>query len=160
MSSNPQGQHRWLDRFVGDWTYEMKASAAPGQPPELQSGTENVRSLGGFWVVAEASGTSAAGVNSASFLALGFDPAKGRYIGTFVGSMMPDLWLYDGELDSTGTTLTLHTEGPSFTAEGKRAKYRDVMRFESDDRRTLTSNHRDENGEWHAFMTTTYQRVR
>src|SRR5688500_881242 len=135
MASSPQDQHRWLDRFLGDWTYQMIASMGPGKPPEVHSGRESVTSIGGFWVVAEAQGELAS-ADHTTVLTLGFDPIKGRYIGTFVGSMMPDLWLYEGDLDSTGTTLTLHTEGPSFTTEGARARYRDVLRFESSDRRT------------------------
>lgn len=48
-----QEQHRWLQRFVGDWTFEGEASMGPGQPPETFTGSESVRSLGGLWVLSE-----------------------------------------------------------------------------------------------------------
>ena len=48
MMAEPQQEHRWLERFLGEWTYEAEAVMAPGQPPMKSSGTESVRSLGGF----------------------------------------------------------------------------------------------------------------
>ncbi len=56
-------------------------------------------------------------------MSLGYDPAKKRFVGTWIGSMMTNLWVYDGELDPTGKILTLNAEGPSFTDKDKVAKY-------------------------------------
>ena len=32
-------------------------------------------------------------------MTLGYDPAKKRFVGTFIGSMMTNLWVYEGELE-------------------------------------------------------------
>ena len=44
-------------------------------------------------------------------MSLGFDPQKGRFVGTFIGSMMTHLWIYDGALDASGQALILDAEG-------------------------------------------------
>jgi hypothetical protein len=72
--------------------------------------------------------------------------------------MMTNMWVYEGTLDPTGKILTLDTEGPSFTAEGKTAKYKDIIELKSDDHRTLTSQVLGEDGKWNHFMTAHYRR--
>jgi hypothetical protein len=93
-------------------------------------------------------------------MTLGYDPMKNRFVGTFVGSMMTNMWVYEGALDAKGTTLTLDTEGPSMTGDGSIAPYRDVIEMKSDDVRVMTSQGQGPDGKWVAFMTTTYRRVR
>jgi hypothetical protein len=50
-------------------------------------------------------------------MSIGWDPERGRFIGTFPSSMMAYLWLYDGVLEADGRVLTLSAEGPSYTDE-------------------------------------------
>src|SRR5688500_2080093 len=89
-------EQAWLHRFVGEWTYDSEAMPEPGKPPDRASGRENVRSLGGVWVVCEGQGDMPGGGHGSAIMSLGYDPAKRRFIGTFIGSMMPDLWIYEG----------------------------------------------------------------
>jgi hypothetical protein len=49
----PQKEHLWLQKLVGEWTFEAEASMGDGKPNEKTSGTERVRSLDGLWTVAE-----------------------------------------------------------------------------------------------------------
>lgn len=158
MKTEPQQEHQWLQRLVGEWTYEFETSCEPGQPPEKCEGSERVRSLGGLWVLCEGSGEMPGCGTATTLMTLGYDPRKGRHVGTWVGSMMTHLWVYEGSLDSARKILTLETEGPSFTAEGALAKYRDVIEFESDDHRVLTSHVLGEDGTWSQFMTVRYRR--
>lgn len=160
MKSEPQKEHQWLDRLVGEWTCESEATTEPGKPAVKHTGTESVRSLGGMWVVCEGRGEMPGGGAATTIMTLGYDPAKKRYVGTFVGSMMAFLWLYEGELDSAGNVLALDTEGPSFTTEGKMAKYQDVIELKSDDHRVMTSRYLGDDGEWHELMTMTYRRAK
>jgi hypothetical protein len=117
-----------------------------------------VRSLGDLWVLCEGSGEMPGGGTATTLMTLGYDPQKARYVGTWVGSMMTFLWMYDGSLDAAQTTLTLESEGPSFTAEGKLAKYRDVIELKGDDHRVLTSHVLGDDGTWNSFMTSHYRR--
>lgn len=160
MKSEPQKEHQWLERFVGEWRSESEAIMEPGKPPVKQTGTESVRSLGGVWVVCEGQCEMPDGGIGTTIMTLGYDPVKKRYVGTFIGSMMTHLWLYEGELDPAGKVLTLDTEGPSFTTENKMAKYKDVIEFKSDDHRVLTSKFLDDEGKWHEFMTANYRRTK
>lgn len=151
-------EHQWLARLAGDWTYEMEAEAGPGEPPIEDRGTESVRSLDGVWMMAEARGTTPEGVPATSIMTLGYDPGRERFVGTFIGSMMTHLWIYEGRQDASGV-LTLDTEGPSFTGDGGMAKYRDTIQFESGDHRVQTSSYQREDGTWHQFMTVHYRRA-
>ena len=158
MKMEPQKEHQWLQRLVGEWTAEGEATMGPGQPPTKWKSTETVRSLGGLWIVAEGQGEMPDGGAATTMMTLGYDPQKKRYVGTFVGSMMTSLWVYEGELDTAGTVLTLNTEGPNMAAEGKMAKYKDITEFRSDDHRLFMSEMLGDDGQWHRFMTADYWR--
>ena len=158
MNTAPQKEHEWLDQLVGEWTSEADATMEPGKPPERFEGTERVRSLGGFWILAEGQGDMPGGGAATMLLTLGYDPTRKRYVGTWVGSMMTHLWVYDGALDAAGRTLTLEAEGPRMTDQGRMTKYRDVIELESHESRTLTSHVLDDDGTWRRFMTARYRR--
>jgi hypothetical protein len=118
MHEQPQKEHQWLQKLLGEWTVESEAVMEPGKPPAKAKGSERVRSLGGLWVVAEGQGEMPGGGAATTILTLGYDPKKKRYVGTWVGSMMTHLWVYDGALDEGGSVLRLDAEGPAFIGEG------------------------------------------
>jgi hypothetical protein len=157
MHTEPQQQHRWLERLVGEWTSEMECSMGPDQPPMKSRGVEVVRSLGGLWTIGEGEGEIPGGGTAKSIMTLGYDPRIDRYLGTFVASMMAHLWVYNGSLDAAERVLTLDTEGPDFTQQ-KTAKYQDIIEFVDDDHRILTSRVQGDDGEWTHFMTAHYHR--
>jgi hypothetical protein len=158
MKTEPQKEHQWLQKLVGEWTSEADAIMGPGKPPEKFKGTESVRSLGGLWILAEGQGEMPGGGAATTMMTLGYDPQKQRYVGTWIGSMMTHLWVYDGALDAAGRVLTLDAEGPSMVTEGKMAKYKDVIECKNDDHRVLTSRVLGDDGTWHEFMTANYRR--
>jgi hypothetical protein len=160
MCTEPQKEHRWLQKLVGEWTYDVEATMEPGKPTEKFTGTESVRSLGGLWMLAEGQGEMPGGGTATTLMTLGYDPQKKRYVGTFIGSMMTHLWVYDGALDAAERVLTLDAEGPSMTGEGQMAKYQDVIELKSDDHRMLTSHVLGDDGTWHQFMTANYRRTK
>lgn len=158
MNATPQQEHKWLEQLLGEWTCKGEASMGPDKPPVTWESTESVRSLGGLWVVGEGSGEDPGGQPTTTILSLGYDPQKGRYVGTFIGSMMSNLWVYEGSLDSSGKILALDTVGPSMTGGGKLAKYQDIVEIKSADERTLRSKMLGEDGRWTEVMTATYRR--
>jgi Protein of unknown function (DUF1579) len=158
MKSQPQKQHEWLQKLVGEWTYEADCTMGPDQPPEKFKGSESVRSLGGVWVLCEGRGEMPDGGMATTLMTLGYDRQKKRYVGTWIGSMMTHLWVYDGALDAAEKVLTLDTEGPDFAAKGKMAQYKDVIEFKNDDHRLLASHMLGDDGQWHGFMTANYRR--
>ncbi|MBD1997040.1 DUF1579 domain-containing protein [Leptolyngbya sp. FACHB-541] len=158
MHSEPQKEHHWLQRLVGEWTYETEASMGPDQPPVKCTGNESVRSLGELWVVAEGYGEMPDGDTATTMMTLGYDSQKQQYVGTWVGSMMTYLWIYKGEMNTTETMLSLHSEGPAMSGEGKMAEYKDVIEFKGDDHRVMTSHFLKDDGQWQQFMTVNYHR--
>jgi hypothetical protein len=163
MQAEPQKEHQWLQQLVGEWTTEAEMAMAPGKPTETCKGTESVRSLGGLWILAEGQGEMPGGGTATMLMTLGYDPQRKRYVGTWVGSMMTHMWLYDGELDSSGKILTLNSEGPDMSpgaAPGKLAKYKDVIEIKAADYRILTSHRLGDDGKWQQFMTAHYRRTK
>jgi hypothetical protein len=156
IEARVQKEHQWLQRLVGEWTYETEA-AEPGKPPEKVSGTERVRSVGGLWIVAEGEGEMPGAGHATSIITLGYDPQKQRFVGTWLGSMMTHLWICDGELDAAGRKLALDAEGPSMSGDGT-SRYRDVIELVSDDHRVLTAHVLGDDGKWQQFMSTSYRR--
>lgn len=158
MKAEPQAQHQWLQKLVGEWTYEHECATEPGGPLQKLTGTERVRSLGGLWILAEGQGEMPGDGMATTLITLGYDPIRGRFVGTFVASMMTYLWVYEGVLDENERVLTLEVEGPDFEVEGKMRLYRDVIELINDDYRTFTAYVRGDDGQWNEIMKAHYYR--
>lgn len=150
-------QHRWLHKLVGEWTYEHDATMEPGQEPVKVTGSETVRTLGETWVLCHGEGEASGCAMGKTVMTLGYDPAKQRFVGSFISSMMAYLWVYEGQLDASGKALILDCEGPAFSGQGM-ARYQDRIEFLSDDHRTLTASTVGPDGTWQTFMTAHYRR--
>jgi hypothetical protein len=166
MQVEVQKEHRWLHKLVGEWTSESECQTAPDQPTQTLRGTESVRTIGDIWVQCEGSGEMPGGGKATMVMTLGYDSHKQRFVGTWIGSMMNHLWIYDGSLDSNEKVLSLESDGPAFSddgkpIEGKFARYRDAIEFKSDEHRVLTSCVRGEDGKWsEPFVTVHYRRTK
>ena len=158
--TQPQKEHRWLQRLVGEWTFEGEAPMAPGQPPVRFSGREAVRAVGELWVVAEDTGALGVGHEDVSQLTLGYDIEQRCFVAAWIGSMMTHLWTYQGELNPDQTALTLSAEGPSMQGDGSLSQYRDVHEFRTKDHRVVTSYVRDAGGTWQQFIEMNYHRLK
>jgi hypothetical protein len=148
----PQKQHQWLQQFAGEWEAESTALTPAGEPAMVCKGTLTSRMLGPYWAVSEWK-TELAETQIQAIQTLGYDPAKKKYVGTWVDSMHNHLWKYEGEVDSTGKVLTLEAEGPKFFADGKTARFRDAYEFKTADHIVATSSLLGEDGKWVTFMT-------
>lgn len=156
----PQDQHRWLLQLVGEWDYHHECNMGPDQPPMKSSGKQTTRALGELWILGDITGKTPGGSDVHSVITLGFDPARARFVGTFVSSCMTHLWPYDGSLDASGRVLTLDSEGPSFAGDGSMAKYQDIIEVISIDYHTMKSQFQNADGSWTQFMNGTYHRCR
>ena len=158
MQPQAQKEHKWLQKLVGEWTYEAKALMGPDFPLESSVGTESVRSIGDLWVQCEGRSKMPDGSPATMLLTIGYDIQKKRFTGSWVGSMMAHMYVYDGELDASERVLTLNAEGPDFEVPGKTATFKDVIELKNDDERVLTSHVLADNGEWQQFMEANYKR--
>ncbi len=150
----PQKEHAWLKQLEGEWETDAEMIMEPGKSPVKSKGTESVRSLGGFWSMAEMKG-DCLGVPFTGLMTIGYDVQKQKYVGTWVCSMCDWLCKYEGTLD--GQVLTLETEGPS-PSTGKLVKMKDMIEIKDQDHKVLTSWLLGEDGKWVRFMTMTARR--
>jgi hypothetical protein len=115
MFAKPQAQHQWLDQLIGDWNIEHQCQMPDGSI-SMTHGKMTCRTLGGMWLISESEGVSPEGESWSSILTVGFDPVLGRYVGTFVGSMMPNIWYYQGQLDESQSGCRWRAKVPVSTA--------------------------------------------
>lgn len=158
MFGEPQDEHRWLDRFLGTWTYEHECQPDPDQPAQKLKGRQTFTSLGGFWILGDGTGEMPGG-EAKMLLTIGYDPASKRYVGSWIGSMMPNLWVYEGDVDASGRILTLQSDGPSFSGDGTNATYQDIIEVMTDDHYRFRSQVRQPDGSWQVFMEADYRRA-
>ncbi len=156
--AKPQAEHEWLQQLVGDWTYASECNMGPDQPPMKSEGTARTRTLGGLWIQSDWTGDTPDGHSHLMCFTVGYDPAKNKFVGNFVASMMTHMWIYEGSLDAAKKVLTLDTEGPSFSGDGTMAPYQDIVEIVSRDEHTLTSQTIGPDGKWMQFMKAMYRR--
>jgi hypothetical protein len=159
MKADVQKEHLWLQKLVGDWTFEAECMMGPDQPPMKTRSSNTARSLGGLWTLVEGEGESPDGTLVKSIITLGYDPDKKRFVGSFIASCMTHLWIYDGQLDESGRVLTLDTEGPNFSGDGSLSKFQDIVEIVDDNHWILRSRSLGEDGKWIQFMEGHYRRV-
>jgi hypothetical protein len=159
MHSEAHSEHRWLTALVGTWRFENECVMGPGGETAKSSGQEVVRALGDLWVVGEMTGEMPGGDSMTALMTLGFDPARGKFVGSWVGSPMTHMFVYEGSLDADRRILTLDTSGPSFSDPSKTTRYRDVVEVRSPTERLLRSEMLGDDGHWIRFMSGVFRRV-
>lgn len=137
-------QHEWLQQLHGLWV----AQGIEGAPGEM---TMEGKPIGNLWVVLEGR-AEFEGTLMESRLTLGFDPAKGHFVGTWIDAMQTTLWSYTGELDLPTNTLTLAAEGPSVMGDGTTAQYRDSIEVIDANHWRMRSRIQAEDGNWTEYM--------
>lgn len=150
MFAKPQSEHKWLEQLVGEWNFETVCQTPDGNS-STTAGRMICRSLGGMWVICESTAESPEGGQYLTVMTVGFDIARNRYVGTFIGSMMANIWPYEGVMDPGGKRLPLNSEGPSFDGNGN-CQYRDIIEILDADSWLFTSELQDQEGNWVRFM--------
>jgi hypothetical protein len=143
--AEPTKEHQWLKQFVGQWEGDVASTAA------------NTRLLDGLWMVSDIK-AKMGDKDMSAMLTLGYDQQKKKYVGTWIDTAIPHLWVYEGTVDASGKILTLETQGPNPAEAGKVTKMRDVIEVKSPDHFALISSMQTDDGQWQPFMTVNYRR--
>ena len=116
----PMAEHKVLNQEVGTWDATVKAfMSGPTAPPMISKGTEVNRLMtGGLWLISDFSG-EVAGVKFEGHGQFGFDPAKKKYVGTWVDSMGPNMSNLEGTYDEKTKTITYLGDGFDSTTNMK-----------------------------------------
>lgn len=147
----PTEHHAWLAQFSGDWVSEVELRCSPGQTMET-TGRERIRMFGGFWMVSESTSDSKE-MPFSSIFSVGYDPAKERYIGTWIDTMTSRLWIYEGYVNEKGNILTLLAEGSCPTNPSKTRQYRERIEIVDRDHKIFTSSMQEDDGSWTTCVT-------
>lgn len=161
MFAQAQEEHQWLAQLAGNWTFESECAAGPdpAQPPMKSTGKVVARTLGGLWVLLEGEGDTPDGQMCQSIITLGYDATAQKFVGSFIASVMGQLWIYSGTRDAAKRVLVLDTVGPKFDGPGT-ANYQDIFEMIDQDHWTLSSQVQGDDGNWTKFMTAHYHRVK
>lgn len=157
MFVTKQAEHAWLEQFVGSWTFVNECEMGDGKTNQTH-GTATCRSLGGAWLLYECHWEGSEGAGATTITTLGYDPAQGKYVGTFVGSMMAYIWNYVGTVEH-GKRLPLYSYGPKFDGTGF-CNYRDTFEAVDQDTWLFTGELQGDDGQWVQFMTQKHTRKR
>jgi hypothetical protein len=153
QNPEPTPEHQYLLQLVGDWDLHTECIMGPDQPPMISVGKQSTRALGSLWTLGEMVTDGPDDLPMHSLVTLGFDPVRGKFVGSFVASCTTHHWLYEGSLDADRRVLTLDAEGPSFSGDGSMAKYQDIIEVVDQNTYLFSSQIRDDNGHWFKFMS-------
>jgi hypothetical protein len=152
----PTAEHNRMTRAEGTWDASVEVSIGPpGTPPQLSKAVETNRlCCGGLWLVTEFKSIP----GSAPFEGhgiTGYEPAKKKYVSTWVDSDLTTPMVSEGAYDAAGMTLTLRG---STTSKGKTLQWRSVEAWKNDDTRQFTMFMRGPNGKETPSLNVTYTR--
>lgn len=106
MLPQATAEHQLLTHELGTWDAKITASmGGPGQPPSVTEGVEVNRMLGDLWLISDFEGDFG-GMPFTGHSQIGYDPAKGSYVMSWVDSMNPRLSTMTGSYDADSKTFT------------------------------------------------------
>lgn len=152
MAPKPGPEHANLALAEGTWHAVVEMA---GSPPS--KGTSEMRMvLGGFWLedrfTADFGGMKFEGRGMT-----GFDPIKGKFVGTWVDSMSPGLMVSEGTFDAKTRTLTM--VGNHYDEAGAPVKVR-MLTIHKDANTVVFEMHRTgADGKEGKVLTITYTRA-
>jgi len=157
MKAQGTPEHEWLMHLVGSWATETHCIMDAEGTEASFAGRETFRALGDVWVVGQQEMGPEDAPDISSVISLGYDSARKRYVGTWVGSPMDYLVTYDGSRE--GDVLTLDAEAPDIADPSKTAHYQDILEIVSPDERIFRSQMLQPDGSWKQFMRAVCRRT-
>ena len=132
----PGPAHEVLKSEAGTWDAKVELTPAPGAPPMMSTGVEtNVMGCGGLCLITDFKGTMGGEAFEGHGVAT-YDPAKKKYVGTWIDSMSFGLSNSEGTWDPAKKTSTGWMEGADAT--GKVMKMRSVVVHKDAKTRVMT----------------------
>ena len=155
MTIGKSPEHAVFDLDVGTWDADILVTPQPDAPPVPSRGVaKNRLACGGRWLITdfenETSGFEGHGV-------YGYDPAKQKYVGTWVDNMRSFLAVAEGKWDKDTMTMTYTTEAE---IGGKKVKWREVTDKKQPDVMVFKQYFPKPGGGESVMMEVTYRRRR
>lgn len=118
----PAPEHEIVMKSVGTWNVDAQFFMAPDAPPVEAKGTEVIEATGPFWVTSKLEmemppmepGAPAMPYTGRS--TLGYEPSKGKFVGTWIDSFNPYMSHMAGDYHADKKMLACTGEGymPAF----------------------------------------------
>ncbi|MFN0152439.1 MAG: DUF1579 domain-containing protein [bacterium] len=118
----PGPEHALLKQNVGVWDVECTYFMGPDQPPMTVKAKETVEMLGQFWTIGRFVSTMM-GMPFAGVVQMGYDTARRKWVGSWIDTMAPFYFLFEGDYDASGKVLTMSGLGGDMMS-GQMIRYR------------------------------------
>jgi hypothetical protein len=149
----PGPEHEVLKNDVGTWDATIEMLMPPGPPSK---GTEtSAMGPGGLWLISDFK-SDMMGMPFQGHGVTGWDPAKKKYVGTWVDSMSTSISMSESTYDAAAKTATGTLEGPG--PDGQPMKMKAVTQYKDDDTRVFTMYMAGPDGKEAPTMRITYKR--
>jgi hypothetical protein len=152
----PGKEHEFLKQLEGKWDVTGKILVDPANPMEIKGTESSKMDLGGFWLRSHFKGEFL-GQKIEGRSDTGYSPVKKKYVGTWIDSMMPHLFVMEGTADEAGKVITFTGEGFD-PATGKPAKEKWVIEIKDADTHTMTFYAADAEGKERKTGEMTYKK--
>ena len=150
----PGPEHAILKADAGVWDASIEMLGGPA--PAVSKGSETNTLMGnGLWLITDFKGEMM-GMPFHGHGTSGWDPAKKKYVGTWVDTMSTGVMVMEGSYDAAAKTMTTWMEGPDMT--GKIVKMKAVTEWKSPDNRVFTMYAPGPDGKEAHTMRITYTR--
>jgi hypothetical protein len=150
----PGPEHELLKQDVGTWDATVEVFE-PGKPPAVSKGVETTTLVGGFWAISDFK-SQMMGQPFEGRGAAGYDPARKKYVSTWVDSMSTGYYLGESTYDAKTKTMTGWLEGPDPT--GKTSKTKATTEWKDADTKVFTMYMTGPDGKEVPTMKITYKR--
>lgn len=145
LSTNGFGQvptaspeHEILKKELGTWEASVKSYVGPTgilDEPQVSTGKETNEMIGEFWLVSRFEGDFG-GMPFIGQSTMGYDAEKKKYVGSWIDSFSLHPTKMVGTYDAEKKTMTYESTGVGM--DGNPMKGKNVVVYESDDRRVMT----------------------
>ncbi len=106
----PGAEHQKLAGHAGTWTAAIEMMGEDGKPVASTGKSVVKVGPGGLWVLDDFEATIMGGPFTGHG-ATGYDPAKGKYVGTWIDSWSTSVMTLEGSYDKAGKVLTMTGTG-------------------------------------------------
>jgi hypothetical protein len=138
MPPKPTAEHKIVTADEGTWDATVKSyQNGPDSEPIVSKGVEvNTVVTGGLWLSSVFKGDFG-GMAFEGHGQFGYDPAKKKYVGTWIDSMSPSLTVLEGNYNRDTKTMTYTGDGVC-PIDGTKLTHRMVTTTKSDGSRVFT----------------------
>ena len=108
--SNPGKNHSLLDPLIGKWKVQVKYWADASTPPEITSGTSEIKWIFGQRFVQEIYRGKSSGKPYQGLGLMGYDPQLAKFISIWIDSLSTGVMISEGTSDQAGKSFTFKTQ--------------------------------------------------